>query len=133
RMIANHGQRVKYYHDIIGVNSRLDTLQAAVLSAKLKYLNEYTRKRNEAAAYYDKTLAGIKGVTTPFRAANSTHAFHQYTLRVEKRDELQQYLRDRGIPTMIYYPMPLHLQKAFVQPGYGAGSFPVTERLSKMV
>ena len=134
RMIANHGQRVKYHHDIIGVNSRLDTLQAAILSVKLNYLDEYERKRNEVAAYYDQNLAGIKGIDIPFRAPNTTHVFHQYTVKVEgKRNELRDHLASAGVPTMIYYPVPLHLQNAYRQKDFGEGSFPVTEKLSKSV
>lgn len=134
RMIANHGQKVKYHHDIIGVNSRLDTLQAAILKVKLNYVDEYTRKRNEVAAFYDKNLAGIKGLELPHRASNSTHVFHQYTVKVEgKRNGLREHLASAGIPTMIYYPIPLHLQNAYRQKEFGEGSFPVTERLSKSV
>lgn len=134
RMIANHGQRVKYHHDIIGVNSRLDTLQAAILNVKLNYLDEYARKRNEVAAYYDKKLSGIKGLDLPHRAPNSTHVFHQYTVKVEgKRNGLKDHLTSAGIPTMIYYPVPLHMQNAYRQKEYGEGSFPVTEKLSKSV
>jgi UDP-2-acetamido-2-deoxy-ribo-hexuluronate aminotransferase len=134
RMIANHGQRVKYHHDIIGVNSRLDTLQAAILNVKLNYLDEYERKRNEVAAYYDQNLAGIKAIDLPFRAPNSTHVFHQYTIKVEgKRNELRDHLASAGVPTMIYYPVPLHLQNAYRQKDFGEGSFPVTEKLSKSV
>lgn len=135
KMMANHGQRVKYHHETIGVNSRLDTLQAAILNVKLKHLNTYTARRNEAAAYYDKNLGDISQLHIPYRAANSTHAFHQYTVKVDgvDRDELKLYLDKCGIPTMIYYPVPLHLQKAYQQPGIGRGSFPVTEKLSKTV
>jgi UDP-2-acetamido-2-deoxy-ribo-hexuluronate aminotransferase len=134
RMIANHGQKKKYHHDLIGVNSRLDTLQAAILEVKLKYLDEYSRRRNAAADFYDKELSGIDGLKIPFRAPYSTHVFHQYTLRVfTKRNELKTFLEDNGIPTMIYYPVPLHLQKAYVKPGFGKGSFPVTEHLSDIV
>ena len=134
RMIANHGQRVKYHHDIIGVNSRLDTLQAAILKVKLNYLDEYARKRNEVASYYDDNLVGIKELVLPHRAPNSTHVFHQYTVRVEgKRNGLKEHLAAAGIPTMIYYPVPLHLQNAYRQKGIGEGSFPVTEELSKTV
>lgn len=133
RMIANHGQRVKYHHDIIGINSRLDTLQAAILSVKLKYLNEYAGKRSQVAAYYDKHIR-LEGTATPVRDIKSTHVFHQYTLRVDKRrDDLQKYLNGVGIPTMIYYPVPLHFQKAFRREGFVEGSFPVTEKLSKSV
>lgn len=134
-MMANHGQKVKYHHETIGVNSRLDTLQAGILSVKLKYLNEYTAKRNEVANYYDKNLAGIKQFQLPYRASYSTHAFHQYTIKVEgvDRDEFKLYLDKCGIPSMIYYPVPLHLQKAYKQPGIERGAFPITEKLSKTV
>lgn len=133
KMMANHGQRVKYYHDVIGVNSRLDTLQAAILLVKLKYLNEYESKRNEVASLYDRALKDIPQVQVPSRVKNSTHVFHQYTLKVERRDELKKFLEENGIPTMIYYPVPLHLQKAYKRDGFGEESFPVTEKLSKVV
>lgn len=135
RMIANHGQKVKYQHDIIGINSRLDTLQAAILNVKLKYLDEYTRKRNEAADFYDSHLSGLRFVDIPVRAKNSTHVFHQYTIKINgiDRDELKKYLEGKGVPSMIYYHIPLHLQKAYKRDGFGEGSFPVAERLSKTV
>lgn len=133
KMMANHGQRIKYHHESIGVNSRLDTLQAAVLKVKLKYLDDYTRRRNQVASHYDQALKNVKGVITPARVSYSTHVFHQYTLIVERRDELKKYLEAKGIPTMIYYPVPLHLQKAYRQPGIEEGAFPLTERLSKSV
>ena len=133
KMMANHGQRIKYHHDVIGVNSRLDTLQAAILLAKLKYLNEYESRRNAVADFYDEALSNIPQVIIPVRAKNSTHVFHQYTLQVERRDELKKYLEENGIPSMIYYPVPLHFQKAYKKDGFGEGSFPVTERLSKTV
>ena len=135
RMVANHGQKVKYHHDLIGVNSRLDTLQAAILKVKLTYLDEYARKRNEVASYYDNALKGISGLEIPVRATNSTHVFHQYTLKISggRRDAFKEYLSKHGVPSMIYYPVPLHLQKAYLQPGFGEGSFPVTEGLSKSV
>jgi dTDP-4-amino-4,6-dideoxygalactose transaminase len=133
RMMANHGQRIKYYHDLIGVNSRLDTLQAAILLVKLKYLHEYESKRNEVASFYDNALKNIPQIKTPSRIKNSTHVFHQYTLQVDRRDELKKYLEEKGVPTMIYYPVPLHLQKAYSREGFGEGSFPVTEKLSKVV
>jgi UDP-2-acetamido-2-deoxy-ribo-hexuluronate aminotransferase len=133
KMIANHGQKQKYHHDVIGINSRLDTLQAAILIVKLKYLKEYEQKRNDAAAFYDNNLKEISQIQIPHRSSFSTHVFHQYTLRVEKRDELKSHLEQRGIPTMIYYPMPLHFQNAYKRSDYGEGSFPITERLSKMV
>lgn len=133
KMIANHGQKVKYHHDIVGVNSRLDTLQAAILNVKLKYLNEYETKRNEVATLYDAELAGISQIKTPYRSPNTTHVFHQYTLQVSDRDALKKKLADDGIPSMIYYPVPLHLQKAYRQKSSGEGTFPVTEELSKTV
>jgi dTDP-4-amino-4,6-dideoxygalactose transaminase len=133
KMIANHGQRIKYVHDSIGVNSRLDTLQAAVLEVKLRYLDDYTKRRNDVADFYDAALANTPGVSTPYRVDYSTHVFHQYTLKVEKRDGLKLYLEQQGIPTMIYYPVPLHYQKAYQQPGIGEGSFAITEMLSKKV
>ena len=134
KMITNHGQSIKYHHEIIGVNSRLDTLQAAILNVKLNYLTEYARKRNEVAAYYDKMLSNDL-VQIPVRAKNSTHVFHQYTIKIKNgnRDGFQKYLSANGIPSIIYYPVPLHLQKAYKRAGFGEGSFPVTERLSKTV
>jgi UDP-2-acetamido-2-deoxy-ribo-hexuluronate aminotransferase len=135
QMIANHGQAEKYYHEVIGVNSRLDTLQAAILNVKLKYLNDYTQARQQAAAFYDEALAGIPGLEIPFRNPNSTHVFHQYTLKVEdgRRDALQAFLKEKGIPSMIYYPVPVHLQEAYNYLGYKAGDFPVAESLCKKV
>ncbi len=126
RIIANHGQKKKYHHERIGVNSRLDTLQAAILKVKLKYLDEYEKKRNAVADFYDKNL---KGVTIPTRFKDSTHVFHQYTIKVKRRDELRAFLQEKNIPTMIYYPVPLHHQNAYRQDK----SFPVTEQLSKEV
>jgi UDP-2-acetamido-2-deoxy-ribo-hexuluronate aminotransferase len=135
KMMANHGQRIKYHHDVIGINSRLDTLQAAVLNVKLKYLKEYESKRNEVASYYDKELSGIEGLQTPVRSKNSTHVFHQYTLQIKagRRDALKKQLELAGVPTMVYYPVPLHLQKAYLKEGFGEGSFTITERLSAEV
>lgn len=135
RMIANHGQRVKYYHDLIGVNSRLDTLQAAILSVKLRHLAEFEKSRIAVANFYDKALAGVAFLETPFRNPHSTHVFHQYTLRLKgiDRTHFKEYLSANGIPSMIYYPLPLHFQKAFQVPGIDAGSFPVSERLCNVV
>jgi UDP-2-acetamido-2-deoxy-ribo-hexuluronate aminotransferase len=116
KMIANHGQRIKYYHDVVGVNSRLDTLQAAILIVKLKYLHSYCEARQKAADYYDTALNHVEQVTIPFRSIYSTHVFHQYTIKVNEqysRDELKSYLAEQGIPCMIYYPLPLHQQKAY--------------------
>ena len=134
-MIANHGQRIKYHHDIIGINSRLDTLQAAILIVKLAYLDDYTRRRNEVALHYDRQLDSCDFIEIPFRSPNSTHVFHQYTLKTKgiDRNHFKKYLEGKGIPTMIYYPVPLHFQKAYHKPGFEEGSFPVTEELSKTV
>ena len=133
-MIANHGQRIKYHHDIVGVNSRLDTLQAAILNVKLRHLASYTASRNDVAEYYDKNLSASL-LRTPVRSKNSTHVFHQYTVKLKdkSRDDFQKYLTSAGIPTMIYYPVPLHLQKAYRRVGFEDGSFPVTEKLSRTV
>lgn len=135
RMIANHGQQIKYHHDVIGINSRLDTLQAAILLVKLNYLTDYTQRRNKVADFYDENLKDCQFIETPFRSPQSTHAYHQYTLKVKTidRDHFKKYLESKGIPTMIYYPVPLHLQKAYKKDGFGEGSFPVTEKLSKTV
>ena len=133
RMIANHGQKIKYHHDIVGCNSRLDTLQAAILDVKLRYLREYTAARNRVADKYDEGLASVKGIILPARATDSTHAFHQYTIRVadKRRDELKTFLQSQGILSMIYYPVPLHLQQAYLREGQGKGSYPVSEQLSE--
>jgi UDP-2-acetamido-2-deoxy-ribo-hexuluronate aminotransferase len=135
KMIANHGQRIKYHHDIIGINSRLDTLQAAILNVKLKYLDEYEKRRNEVAAFYDREFSSLPYLEIPFRSPDSTHVFHQYTVKTKgiDRDQFKAYLEHNGIPSMIYYPVPLHLQKAYSRPEYPAGSFIVTENLSKTV
>jgi len=135
RMIANHGQSIKYHHDIIGCNSRLDTLQAAILDVKLKYLDDYSNARQKAAKYYDEKLANIPGIKTPLRSSKSTHVYHQYTLVLDEsmdRNQLKEYLKEKGIPTMIYYPVPLHQQKAYDKNNRNE-SFPVTEKLSKTV
>ena len=131
RMIANHGQSVKYHHDVVGCNSRLDTIQAAVLDVKLKYLDGYSEARNCVAGFYDAALKDVEGIILPKRADYSSHVFHQYTVRVTggKRDSLKAALAERGIPSMIYYPIPLHLQKGYVRDGYGRGCFPVSEML----
>jgi dTDP-4-amino-4,6-dideoxygalactose transaminase len=131
RMIANHGQSVQYYHDEIGVNSRLDSIQAAVLRIKLRHLDEYANARNRVAAYYDETFANHPGVTIPVREQSSTHVFHQYTLVMNGKDRnaMKDFLATKGVPAMIYYPVPLHLQKAYTDPRYREGDFPITERL----
>lgn len=135
RAIANHGMVVRYHHDRVGVNSRLDAIQAAVLDAKLPHLDEYIAARQRAAAYYDKAFAGNPHVLTPARQAHSTHVYHQYTLRLVgvDRDKVREALAEREIPSMVYYPVPLHLQKAYQDPRYKAGDFPVAERLAGCV
>jgi len=135
RMIANHGQSSLYYHDVVGVNSRLDSMQAAVLGVKLNYLDGYAEARGRAAAFYDKAFAGMEQISIPYRAEYSTHVFHQYTLTVHgvDRDGLKDHLQAKGIPSKVYYPVPLHLQKAYNLAGYRAGDFPVAEKLSRSV
>jgi len=135
RMIVNHGQSVQYHHDDIGVNSRLDTMQAAILRVKLGHLDEYCEARQRAASYYDKAFANHSKIKTPARMANSTHVFHQYTLILNgvPRTALREHLESKGIPSMIYYPIPLHMQKAYTDPRYKHGDFPVTEHLCNHV
>ena len=135
RAIANHGMVVRYYHDTVGVNSRLDSIQAAVLDAKLPHLNEYITARQTAAAYYDKAFANHPNILTPARSEQSTHVFHQYTLRLvnANRDALRETLAAKGIPAMIYYPVPLHMQKAYQDSRYQEGAFPVAEQLAACV
>jgi UDP-2-acetamido-2-deoxy-ribo-hexuluronate aminotransferase len=115
RMIANHGQEKKYYHKVLGCNSRLDSVQASILNIKLQHLDNYSSARNEMASFYDTALAEIMELELPKRQINSSHVFHQYTLKVKKgkRNELQKYLTEKGIPSMIYYPLPLYKQEAF--------------------
>jgi len=135
RMIAHHGQSKQYVHDVVGVNSRLDTIQAAVLKVKLKHLDTYAKARNHAADFYDKAFANHSKIKTPERAKFSTHVFHQYTLKLIgiDRDQLRASLAEKNIPSMIYYPIPLHLQNAFKSDRYKAGDFPVTEKLCATV
>ena len=135
RMVAHHGQSVQYVHDVLGCNSRLDTIQAVVLKAKLKHLDEYAASRNKAAAYYDKALANHPKLKTPVRVKNSTHVFHQYTLQLNgvDRTKLREQLSERGIPAMIYYPIPLHEQNAFKSDRFKKGDFPITEKLCATV
>ena len=132
RQLANHGQSQKYYHQRIGLNSRLDTLQAALLRVKLRHLPAATTARQAVAARYDAALADVPGISIPARDPRSTHVFHQYTIRLEKagrRDELQHFLKGCGVPTMIYYPLPVHAQPAYAYLGYRPGQFPVAEQL----
>ena len=133
--IANHGCKVRYHHDEVGVNSRLDSLQAAILDVKLRHLDEFTAARNRAAAYYDEVLGSDPRWLIPERQAHSTHVYHQYTLRMTgiDRDSVQQQLKEKGIPSMIYYPVPLHMQKAYRDARYKEGDFPVAEKLVRCV
>lgn len=135
KMIAHHGQSVQYVHDVLGVNSRLDTIQAAVLKVKLKQLDNYAAARNKAAAHYDTKLGNHPKVKIPIRVKNSTHVFHQYTLQLVgvDRNKMREYLQEKGIPSMIYYPIPLHMQNAYKSERYKAGDFPVTEKLCASV
>ena len=156
RMICNHGQSVQYVHDVIGVNSRLDSIQAAVLSAKLPHLKSYAAARNEAAGWYDELLGGHPNIVIPKRNPKSTHVFHQYTIKINyevgsmkyegeeihssyfilhtsKRDAVRKLLSEQGIPTMVYYPIELHRQKAFAKYWDGVERFPVAEGLVQTV
>jgi len=137
QQICNHGSSRRYYHDIVGVNSRLDALQAAILDIKLKHLDTYNDNRRQAADWYDAAFAGVEGLVTPWRSSNCKHVFHQYTLRItegrEKRDAVKAALGERKIPAMIYYPVSLHQQDAYRHYGYADGDFPVSERLTAEV
>jgi dTDP-4-amino-4,6-dideoxygalactose transaminase len=133
RSIANHGMKAKYQYERIGVNSRLDSLQAAILEVKLKYFDKHIAARQKAAAFYDEHLSGIEGLQIPTRAGYSTHTFHQYTIKTERRDELQKYLAEKGIPAMVYYPGAIHLQEAYRFLGYKKGDFPLSEKLGETV
>lgn len=133
--IVNHGMVKKYYYELIGLNSRLDTLQAAILLVKLKYLDDYLVARKKAASFYDAHLQGHPLIQIPERSHWTDHTFHQYTIKVSngRRNELKEYLRIKNIPSMIYYPSPFHTQKAYLELGYVEGDFPVTEDLCKCV
>ncbi len=135
RMLANHGMKVRYYHDYVGVNSRLDSIQAAILDVKLKYLDDYASARLKAAEFYNNAFGNTEEITTPVTAPFTTHVFHQYTMVLNgvDREELMKHLAAKGIASAIYYPVPLHLQKAYRDPRYGQGDFPVAEMLSKKV
>ena len=136
RMMANHGQNKRYYHAHVGVNSRLDSIQAAILDIKLRHLDAYAETRRAAAAHYDQAFANMEQLVVPVRQHNSTHVFHQYTLKVKdgRRDELQAYLKEKGLPSMIYYPVPLYEQKAYKGlSDRQVDSLPVTDQLCKDV
>lgn len=128
-----HGGAKQYHHDEVGTNSRLDTLQAAILLAKLPHLADWSARRRAHAEYYSHALADLPPVRTPVIAPGNEHIFHQYTLRVERRDELQAHLKGKGIGTAVYYPIPLHLQKCFGSLGYREGQLPVAEQAAREV
>lgn len=136
RGIVNHGMYVRYHHDVVGVNSRLDSIQAAVLNAKLPLLDEYNHARQEAAGKYNKAFAGHDKIVTPFVTGDlDSHVYHQYTLKIAgaDRNQLMQHLLDKGIPCAIYYPIPLHSQKAYADARYDEADFPVTNSLVQQV
>jgi UDP-2-acetamido-2-deoxy-ribo-hexuluronate aminotransferase len=135
KMIVNHGQSKRYYHDLVGCNSRLDSIQAAVLNEKLRHLDEYIQSRQRAAGFYDKAFADCDKITVPFRAAYSTHVFHQYTLTLENvnRNDLHKFLADEKIPSMIYYPVPAHRQKMFSHFNTESLNMPITDWLTERV
>ncbi len=133
--ICNHGMVVRYHHDMVGVNSRLDTIQAAILDVKLKYLDEYNTARQRVAATYAKAFSACDKLQVPVESSFSTHVYHQYTLKLKgiDRAKLQKYLSDKGVPSMIYYPIPLHMQVAYQDSRYKEGDFPIAEMLSASV
>lgn len=136
RMIVNHGQSERYYHDSISVNSRLDSIQAAILNVKLKYLNDYNIARQLIAKKYNDAFSTVAEIEAPLTADFTTHVYHQYTVKLkdaEKRDGLNKFLAEKNIPSMIYYPVPNHLQKAYSYYGYKEGDFPITEDLCSRV
>lgn len=135
RLLRVHGSKPKYYHHIVGTNSRLDLIQAAILRAKLPHLDEWSAARRKIAARYGGLLSEIPGISVPQHKQDRTHIFHQYTIRAKNgnRDALREYLKEQGIGTMIYYPLPLHLQECFHELGYKKGDLPESERASKEV
>ena len=135
RMIAHHGQSVQYVHEVLGVNSRLDSIQAAILKIKLKHLDEYAISRNKVAEFYDKAFSNHSKIKIPSRSKNSTHVFHQYTLQIigYDRSELREKLTEHGIPAMIYYPIPLHKQNAYKNERFKTNDFPITQKLCDTV
>lgn len=135
RKVCNHGSDVRYYHEVVGVNSRLDAMQAAILRIKLRQLDAYSAARNAVASTYDNAFADLAHISTPARSSNSDHVFHQYTMRVTggHRDGLKQHLEAHGIPAMIYYPVSCHMQAAYKSTRFPEGSLPVTEQLTHEV
>ncbi len=133
-MLRNYGQSKRYYHDIIGINSRLDEMQAAILTCRLPYLKEWNNRRREIACLYNEGLANLADVLkTPVIGVDNEHVFHLYVIQVEERDRLQAYLLEQGIQTLIHYPIPAHLQKAYAYLGYTKGSLPVSEHISNRI
>ncbi len=133
-LVANHGQNRRYHYSEIGVNSRLDSFQAVVLRAKLKKLNTYVAARQSVAKQYDEAFQHLDGVEIPHRASNTSHVFHQYTLKIGgDRNRLKELLQERGIPSMVYYPIPLHVQEAYQAYGYKMGDLPITEKACEQV
>lgn len=135
QQIANHGMKIRYHHDLVGVNSRLDSIQAAILNEKLKHLEQYTTNRQIAAKKYNEAFADNKHIITPYNDPKTKHVYHQYTIKLVDidRDKLREQLAEKGIPAMIYYPIPLHLQKAYQDPRYKQGDFPTAEKLAQCV
>ena len=131
RMIRDHGQNKKYYHDREGYNGRLDAIQAGVLRIKLKRLADWNESRRNNAAYYNQRLAAIPGIQTPVEADYARSVYHLYVIHVDQRDDMQQFLADKGIATGLHYPMPLHLQNAYAHMGLKAGAFPVAENSAR--
>jgi dTDP-4-amino-4,6-dideoxygalactose transaminase len=130
KILSNYGSDKKYYNEVIGHNMRLDELQAAFLSVKLKHLAAWTAQRQEIASWYDEALQDSEGIILPTTHPNATHVYHLYVIRCEKRDALQQYLNDQGIGTLIHYPIPPHLQEAYAHLGHKKGDFPIAEELA---
>jgi len=135
KMIASHGQAKKYHHSIVGCNSRLDTLQAAILNVKIKYLDKFTAERQGIALRYNSALKDIEGIEIPLNSPESTHVYHQYTLKIKKfsRDKFKEKLLEKGVPTMVYYPLPLHFQKAYKNGYLNKGGLSISEQLSNEV
>jgi dTDP-4-amino-4,6-dideoxygalactose transaminase len=133
RMLRDHGQSKKYYHELEGFNGRLDSIQAGILAAKLRFLTEWNRKRQEAARRYDEMLSPVEGVIRPYCPNWARAVYHLYVIRVRDREALQKQLAEANIGTNIHYPVPLHLQKAYESLGYKRGDFPITERIASEI
>jgi len=131
KVLRDHGQAQKYYHSLIGWNCRMDGIQAAVLSIKLRHLEEANLLRREHALEYNRAFAGVEEVATPFEASYARHVYHVYAIRLKKRDEVRRRLQEKGIGCAVHYPIPIHLQEACQNLGYAAGAFPVGEKLAQ--